>query len=46
MVDAWTATQDADRVYDVVDGLAAAWHASMVALTAMPESARGNATPR
>ena len=37
MVDAWTATQDADRVYDSVDSLAAAWHASMAALTAMPE---------
>ena len=37
MVDAWTATQDADKVYDSVDSLAAAWHASMAALTAMPE---------
>ena len=37
VVDAWTATQDADRVYDSVDSLAAAWHASMAALTAMPE---------
>ena len=36
MVDAWTATQDADKVYDSVDSLAAAWHASMAALTAMP----------
>jgi hypothetical protein len=30
-------TQAADRVYDSVDGLAAAWHASMAALTAMLE---------
>ena len=37
MVDAWTATQDADKVYDAVDDLAAAWHASMAALTVMPE---------
>ena len=37
MVDAWTATQDADKVYDSVDSLAAAWHASMAALTVMPE---------
>ena len=37
MVDDWTATQAADKVYDSVDGLAAAWHASMAALTAMPE---------
>jgi len=36
VVDAWTATQDADKVYDSVDSLAAAWHASMAALTAMP----------
>jgi hypothetical protein len=33
MVNAWTATQDADKV----DGLAAAWHSSMAALTAMQE---------
>ncbi len=31
------ATHDADRVYDSVDGLTAAWHASMAALTAMRE---------
>ena len=37
MVDDWSATRDADTVYDSVDGLAAAWHASMAALTAMPE---------
>ena len=37
MVDDWKATQGADRVYDSVDGLAAAWHASMAALTTMPE---------
>jgi hypothetical protein len=37
VVDAWSATRDADTVYDSVDGLAAAWHASMAALTAMPE---------
>jgi hypothetical protein len=37
MVDDWMATQATDRVYDSVDSLAAAWHASMVALTAMPE---------
>ena len=37
MVDDWTATHDADKVYASVDGLAAAWHASMAALTAMPE---------
>jgi hypothetical protein len=37
VVDDWTATHDADRVYDSVDGLAASWHASMAALTAMPE---------
>ena len=37
MVDAWTAAQEADNVYDSVDGLAAAWHASLAALTAMPE---------
>ena len=37
VVDAWTATQDADKVYDAVDDLAAAWHASMAALTVMPE---------
>ncbi len=30
-------THDADKVYDSVDGLAASWHASMAALTAMPE---------
>ncbi len=35
MANAWTATQEADR--DSVDGLAAAWHASTAALTAMPE---------
>ncbi len=37
MVDAWTAAQEANNVYDSVDGLAAAWHASLAALTAMPE---------
>ncbi len=37
MVDDWSATRDADEVYDSVDGLAAAWHASMAALTGMPE---------
>jgi hypothetical protein len=37
VVDAWTAAQEADNVYDSVDGLAAAWHASLAALTAMPE---------
>ena len=37
VLDSWTATQDADKVYDAVDDLAAAWHASMAALTAMPE---------
>ena len=31
------ATQAADLVYDSVDGLAAAWHASMASLTVMPE---------
>ena len=36
-VDDWSATQTADRAYDSVDGLAAAWHASMATLTAMPE---------
>jgi hypothetical protein len=29
--------QDADKVYDSVDSLAAAWHASMAALAAMSE---------
>jgi hypothetical protein len=37
VVDDWMATQAADLVYDSVDGLAAAWHASMASLTAMPE---------
>ncbi len=37
MVDAWTAAREADNVYDLVDGLAAAWHASLAALTTMPE---------
>ena len=37
VVDDWTATQAADKVYDSVDCLAAAWHAGMAALTAMPE---------
>ena len=36
MVDAWTAAHAADLVYDSMDGLAAAWHASMASLTAMP----------
>ena len=36
VVDAWTAAHAADLVYDSMDGLAAAWHASMASLTAMP----------
>jgi hypothetical protein len=35
--DAWTGAHDADKVYESVDDLAAAWHASMASLTAMPE---------
>jgi hypothetical protein len=37
VVDDWTGTHDANKVYDSVDGLAASWHASMAALTAMPK---------
>ncbi len=37
VVDDWMATQAADLVYDSVDVLAAAWHASMASLTVMPE---------
>jgi hypothetical protein len=37
VVDYWMATQATDRVYDSLDGLAAAWHVSMAALPAMPK---------
>jgi hypothetical protein len=47
VVNAWTAAHAADKVFDSVDDLAAAWHASMASLTAMPEFhtwQRGNPT--
>ena len=36
MHDNWTAARTADTVYDSMDDLAAAWHASLATLTAMP----------
>ena len=36
MLDNWTAAQTADTVYDSMDDLAAAWHARLATLTAMP----------
>ena len=37
MLDNWSATQAADQIYASIEGLVAAWHASVATLTNVPE---------